>query len=102
MQDKLFARLEELERQEIMNNEMDDKNFTVDDSTCHINKQDEKSDIFTEKKSTKRVKWEKGLADEKDKETVAFPKDEQATIKFTHSSGKVRTVTVYLNSTLSI
>ena len=75
----LFAKLDELEKQELMNNELDDKNerkVAIEGAS-------------TKKSSTKkRVKWKEGFVQERDKE-VAFPKDGKATITFAHSRKEV-------------
>ena len=76
----LFAKLDELEKQELMNNEFDDKN----ERKVAI------GGASTKKTSTKkRVKWKEGFVQERDKEVVAFPKDDKATIKFAHSRKEV-------------
>lgn len=85
----LFARLDELETREIMNNELDDRTVnTFEGGSCGVNKKGGNEDALTKKTSKKRVKWKKGFVDENGKETVAFPKDEMGTITFAHSKEK--------------
>lgn len=88
----LFAKLDELEEQEIMNNELNDKVGTFEDSSGGVvGRKGAMGDASVKKTSTKkRVKWKEGFVmDGKDKETVAFPKDGKATIKFAHSREEV-------------
>ena len=84
MDHDLFARLDELERQERVNNEIEN----VASEKRNISITQEVSATISEKTS-KTVKWKESIAEEKEIETVAVPKVEKATIKFTHSSGKV-------------
>ena len=73
----LFARLDELEEQERTNNEIDNINdeHTID-GAVNLN-------------VDKNVKWKENMVEEKEIETVAVPKVEKATIKFSHSTEKV-------------
>ena len=167
--ENLFARLEELERQEQMNKELENEQYFVDSFSCNTNSNDEStendthntsragstknassnsstctnkepdrksrtlkeqnnssraetcsfederatracttqseqndvgdtcsirkaksSDESEKKRLVKKVSWKESIVEKQEGDTVPYPKDENATIYFTHSTGMVR------------
>ncbi len=62
--------------------------------TCSIRKA-KSSDESEKKRLVKKVSWKESIVEKQEGDTVSYPKDENATIYFTHSTGTVRLKAVF-------